>query len=214
MVWHGGRTTFWDNESWTGQGKANSKQPEWHMAAHVLGALMTVTMSENKIFSILIAVAFCTALVYFHYLLFSIVLNFFFSLVQICGIMLGRNTNLPLVQQTLLVPQLPQSNCFICFIVSEWHQLVPTQKNNPMGSTTTASQSSNSCAGTSFATGLQSVPPIAHPALQLSTPKASENIPVPHWHSLHGLMCSSDPQQRKAWTAGEMWNGNTWPFLF
>lgn len=48
-------------------------------ATHGLGALMTVTMSENKAVSILVALVFHTALVYFRYL--PIVLNFFFSLV-------------------------------------------------------------------------------------------------------------------------------------
>lgn len=117
-------------------------------------------MSENKAVSILVALVFRTALVYFRYL--PIVLNFFFSLVWVCRIMLGRNTNLPLVQQILLVPQLPQSSFFIFVTVSEWCQLVLTQKSNPMGSTTEASQSSNGWAGTSSATGVQSVPPVAH----------------------------------------------------
>lgn len=169
---------------------------------------MTVTMSENKAVSILVALVFRTALVYFRYL--PIVLNFFFSLVWICRIMLGRNTNLPLVQQILLVPQLPQSSFFNFFTVSEWCQLVLTQKSNPMGSTTEASQSSSGWAGTSSATGVQSVPPVAHPALQLSTPKASESISVPQRHLLHSPTCSSPP----GWTAGEMWSGSTWPFLF
>lgn len=150
-------------------------------------------MSENKAVSILVALVFRTALIYFRYL--PIILNFFFSLVWICGIMLGRNTNFPLVQQILLVPQLPQSSFFIFFTVSEWHQLVLTQKSNPMGSTTEASQSSNGWGGTSSATGVQWVPPVAHPALQLSTPKASESISVPQWHLLHSPTCSSDPPE-------------------
>lgn len=159
----------------------------------MLSESMNVTMSDNNIVSILVALVFCTALTYFHCLL--IVLNFFFFLVWICGIMLGRNTNFSLAQQTLLVPQLPQSSCFIFFAVSEWHQLLLTQRKNPMGRNTTALQNSSRWAGISF----------AHPALQLSNPEASENIPVPQWHPFHGTTYPSDPPERKDCNDGWTW---------
>lgn len=116
-----------------GQAREKPTQNKQHhiRVVHMFSAPMNVTVSENKIVSILVALVFCTALTYFHY--FLIVLNFFFSLLWICGIMLGRNTNLSLVQQTLLIPQLPQPGCFIFVTGSAWHQLVLTQKNKPHG---------------------------------------------------------------------------------
>lgn len=147
-----------------------------------LSALMTLTMSGRKIASILVALLLYTALVYFHSL--PVVLKFF-SIVWICRKTLGRNTNLPLVQQTLLVPQLSQSSCIIFFTVSEWHQLVLMQKTKHMDSITVALQSYSRWAVTSFchrsAIGASSCPPCP----QLSTPKASQKIPVLQWHWLH-----------------------------
>lgn len=177
---------------------------------HRLYALMILMTSESKTVSILVALMLQTAIVYFHYLL-----KFFLSLVWICGIMLGRNTNLSLVRQNVLVPQLPQAARFIFLVVCKWHQLVLTQKNSPVGSTTVALQSSCRWAGATFATGCHTgastcppCPPAVHPQPQRTFLSLSgTSFTVLHVHLIH-------QRGKFGKIAGEDWHGNTWPVLF
>lgn len=150
-----------------------------------------------------------TAVVHFHYLL--IVLKFFLFLVWICGIMLGRNTNLSSVQQNVSVSQLPQATCFVFFPVCEWHLLVLTQKNSPVGSTSLAKPQQKSwehfCHG--MAKWCLHMPAL----LSSCSPKSlrEHSCPSVVWYPLHSPACSPDPPERKVWK--DCWRGLAWKHM-